>query len=250
MADSSILPGRVAVVTGSGRGIGEGIARSLAGAGAAVVLGARSADEIEAVASSIIACGGRALAVTTDVTDRFALGSLATAAVDEFGHLDIWVNNAGGTTASKPLAELTLREWNECLALNLTAVWDGAMAAAEQMQWGSIVNISSVAAFGPVRGAGHYSACKAAVNSLTQTMAHELAPDIRVNGIAPGPVPTEHFFGNIEAKDYPLDRLTERIPLGLGTPRDIGDAAVYLSSDAARWVTGQTLVVSGGLTSF
>ena len=250
MADSSILQGRVAVVTGAGRGIGEGIARSLAGAGAAVVLGARSSDEIGAVASSINHSGGRALAVKTDVTDLFALGSLATSAVEEFGHLDIWVNNAGGTTTSKPLAELTRREWDECLALNLTAVWDGAMAAVEQMQWGSIVNISSVAAFGPVRGAGHYSACKAAVNSLTQTMAHELAPDIRVNGIAPSPVPTGHFFENIEAKDYPLAELTDRIPLGLGTPRDIGEAVVFLSSEAARWVTGQTLVVSGGLTLF
>ena len=81
-------------------------------------------------------------------------------------------------------------------------------------------------------------------------MAHELAPDIRVNGIAPGPVPTGHFFENIEAKDYPLAELTDRIPLGLGTPRDIGEAVVFLSSDAARWVTGQTLVVSGGLTLF
>jgi NAD(P)-dependent dehydrogenase (short-subunit alcohol dehydrogenase family) len=250
MGERSTLQGRVAVVTGGGRGIGEGIARSLAAAGSAVVLGARRHHEVDAVATSIRAAGGRALAVKTDVTDRFALGSLASAAVDEFGHLDIWVNNAGGTAASKPLSELTRREWDDCLALNFTAVWDGSMAAVEQMQWGSIVNISSVAAFGPVRGAGHYSACKAAVNSLTQTMAHELAPDIRVNGIAPGPVPTAHFFDNLEAKGYPLDELTERIPLGLGTPRDIGEAVVYLSSEAARWVTGQTLVVSGGLTLF
>jgi NAD(P)-dependent dehydrogenase (short-subunit alcohol dehydrogenase family) len=250
MVQGSTLKGRVAVVTGGGRGIGEGIARSLAGAGSAVVLGARSSDQIDAVAGSIRADGGRALAVKTDVTDLFALGSLATAAVEEFGHLDIWVNNAGGTTVSRPLTELTRREWDDCVALNFTAVWDGAMAAVEQMRWGSIVNISSLAAFGPVRGAGHYSACKAAVNSLTQTMAHELAPDIRVNGIAPGPVPTSHFFENIESKEYSLDALTERIPLGLGTPRDIGDAVVYLSSDAARWVTGQTLMVSGGLTLF
>lgn len=244
------LKGRVAVVTGGGRGIGEGIARSLAEAGAAVVLGARSWNEVDAVATSIRDAGGQALAVKTDVTDLFALGSLATAAVEEFGHLDVWVNNAGGTTVSKSLTELTRREWDECLALNFTAVWDGAMAAVEQMRWGSIINISSMAAFGPVRGAGHYSACKAAVNSLTQSMAHELAPDIRVNGIAPGPVPTSHLFDNMEAKDYPLDALSERIPLGLGAPRDIGDAVVYLSSDAARWVTGQTLMVSGGLTLF
>jgi len=88
------------------------------------------------------------------------------------------------------------------------------------------------------------------VNSLTQTMAHELAPDIRVNAVAPGPIPTERFFEKLDAKGYRLGDLADRMPLGFGTPRDIGDAVVYLASDAARWVTGQTLTVSGGLTSF
>ena len=249
MGDHSTLKGRVAVVTGGGRGIGEGIARSLAAAGAAVVIGARTSAEIESVAWSINAVGGRSLAVTSDVTDQFALGTLATAAVEEFGHLDIWVNNAGGLEVCKPLTELTRREWDDCLALNFTSVWDGSMAAVEQMQWGSIVNVSSLASYVPLPLSGHYAACKAAVNSLTQTMAHELAPDIRVNAVAPGPIPTSQFFEKLDAKGYELSDLTDRMPLGLGTPRDVGDAVVYLASDAARWVTGQTLTISGGLTS-
>ena len=238
------------MVTGGGRGIGEGIARSLAAAGAAVLVGARTTKEIESVASSINAAGGRAVAVTADVTDQFALGRLATVAVEEFGHLDIWVNNAGGLEVCKPLTELTRREWDDCVALNFTSVWNGSMAAVEQMEWGSIVNVSSVASYVPLPLSGHYAACKAAVNSLTQTMAHELAPDIRVNAVAPGPIPTERFFEKLDAKGYRLGDLADRMPLGFGTPRDIGDAVVYLASDAARWVTGQTLTVSGGLTSF
>ncbi len=130
------LSGRVAVVTGAGRGIGEGIARAFAHAGACVVLAARTQREIECVASTIRECGGHAIAVRADVTDTFALGSLATTAVEEYGHLDIWVNNAGGAEVGKPLAELKRSEWDEVVDLNFTAVWNGAMAAVEQMHWG------------------------------------------------------------------------------------------------------------------
>lgn len=242
------LTGRVAVVTGAGRGIGEGIARRLADAGAWVVLGARSSDEIDDVADTIRCSGGRAIAVRCDVTDLFDLGSLANTAVEEFGDLDIWVNNAGALEVCKPLTELSRKEWDDCLALNLTAVWDGSMAAVEQMTSGCIVNVSSLSAVLPMPRSGHYAACKAAVNSLTQTMAHELAPDIRVNAVAPGPVATASFFAAVDARGDDLGALTARTPLGLGTPADVGDAVVYLSSDAARWVTGQTLTVAGGFT--
>jgi NAD(P)-dependent dehydrogenase (short-subunit alcohol dehydrogenase family) len=242
------LTGRVAVVTGAGRGIGEGIARAFADAGAAVVLAARTAHEIECVASSIRHLGGRAVAVRADVTDDFALGSLATAAVDEFGHLDTWVNNAGGAEVGKPLVGLKRREWDEVLDLNFTAVWNGSMAAVEQMHWGSIINVSSMAAFGPMPGKGHYAACKAAVISLTSTMAVELAPDIRVNAIAPGMIPTRLLFAAVDVEGLELDELATRVPLGLGTPADVAAAAVFLASPAAKWITGQTIQVSGGMT--
>jgi NAD(P)-dependent dehydrogenase (short-subunit alcohol dehydrogenase family) len=240
------LSGQVAVVTGAGRGIGAGIARSLAEAGASVILASRTADEIERVAGTIRAAGGVAIAVPTDVTDTFALGTLATAAIDEFGRLDVWVNNAGGAEVGKPLSELSRSEWDRCLELNFTAVWNGSMAAAEQMRWGSIINISSMAAFGAMPGGGHYAACKAAVISLTRTMAVELAPDIRVNAIAPGIIPTKLLFDAVDVAGVTIDELAQRVPLGLGTPSDIGAAVVYLASPAARWVTGQTIQVAGG----
>jgi NAD(P)-dependent dehydrogenase (short-subunit alcohol dehydrogenase family) len=224
------LTGRVAVVTGAGRGIGEGIARALAEAGASVVLASRTIDEIEQVAATIRAAGGAAIAVPTDVTDTFALGSLATAAFDEFGHLDIWVNNAGGSVGTKSLAQLKRSEWDRCVELNFTSVWNASMSA-----------------FGALPGGGHYAACKAAVISLTRTMAVELAPDIRVNAIAPGMIPTKMLFDAIDRRGVDIDELAARVPLGLGTPRDVGSAAVYLASPAARWVTGQTIQVAGGL---
>lgn len=241
------LTGRVAVVTGAGRGIGEGIARAFADAGAAVVLAARTGEEIERVASSLRACGHRAIAVRADVTDTFALGTLATVAVEEFGNLDIWVNNAGGAEVGKRLSDLKRSEWDRVVDLNFTAVWNGSMAAVEQMRWGSIINVSSMAAFGPMPGKGHYAACKAAVISLTRTMAVELAPDVRVNAIAPGMISTQLLFDAVEAEGLELGDLEMRAPLGLGAPADVGAAAVYLASPAARWVTGQTIQVSGGL---
>ncbi len=243
------LTGRVAVVTSAGSRIGEGIARAFADAGAAVVLAARTAHEVECVASSIRHAGGRAIAVPSDVTDTFALCSLATAAVDEFGHLDIWVNNAGGAEVGRSLAELKRSEWDRVVDLNFTAVWNGSMAAVEQMHWGSIINVSSMAAFGSMPGQGHYAACQAAVISLTRTMAAELAPDIRVNAIAAGMIPTKLLFDDADAEGLELDDLAAKAPLGLGTPADVGAAAVYLASPAAKWVTGQTIQVSGGMTA-
>ncbi len=212
-------------------------------------MAARSLDEIECVAASIRDLGGRAIAVRTDVTDAFALGSLATVAVDEFGHLDIWVNNAGGAEVGEPLSELTQPEWNEVVKLNFTSGWNGSMEAVEQMHWGSIIKISSMSAYTATPGTGHHAAaCKAAVISLTRTMAVELAPDVRVDAIAPGMIATKLLCGAIDTEQLDLDDVTARVPLGLGTPADVGAAAVYLASPAARWVTGQTIEVNGGMT--
>jgi len=186
------LGGDVAVVTGAGRGIGEGIAKVLAGAGARVVCAARREAEIERVASEIRAAGGQAIAVPTDVTDDAAVQALAQAAIDEWGQLDIWVNNAGGSPIQAPLVELDRSEWDRTLLLNLTAVWVCSSVASQAMgEGGRILNISSKAAVQTVAGSGHYAAAKAGVNSLTTTMAKELGPRVRVNCIMPGAVPTE-----------------------------------------------------------
>ena len=245
------LAGDVAVVTGAGRGIGEGIANTLADAGAAVVCAARRGDEIERVAASIRARGGRALAVPTDVTDRRAVEALATAAIDEFGALDIWVNNAGGSPIQSPLVDLDPAEWEATMALNLTAVWVCTTIAARHMgDAGRVVNISSRVAVSPLAGSGHYGAAKAAVNSLTQTFAKELGPRIRVNGIMPGAVPTEIMMTALQLRDADLPGLERalRLPMRrLGTPDDLGNAVLYFVSPASSWVTGQILAVDGGM---
>lgn len=243
------MKGRVAVVTGGGRGLGAGIVRCFAEAGAAVVVAARRQHEIDEVAAQVRAAGGEAIAVNTDVTDPDAMEALAEKAVETFGGLHTWVNNAGGSPVIAPLKDLDPAEWDACLRLNLTAVWTGAMAAARRMHEGCIINISSLSAYRGAPGSGHYGACKAAVNSLTMTMALELAPTIRVNGIAPGYVPTEIVMTAMKLSEEDLPGLPDKlgIPLGrLGKPEDIGNLAVYLASPAGEWVTGQTIVCAGG----
>lgn len=249
--DDYRLGGQVAVVTGGGRGIGEGIAHALSEAGAAVVLAARRKDDIEKVAADIAARGGKAIAVSTDVTDAAALDALAKAAVDTFGALNIWVNNAGGSTYMGPLTGASPDAWRHCMDTNLTSVWMGTVAAVKRMaDGGAVINISSRAARGPVPGSGHYGAAKAAVNSLTETFARELAPRIRVNAIEPAWIPTEVVMNALGIDESGLPDLLEKakIPAGrFGTPMDIGAAVVYLGSPASGWVTGQIWPVTGGL---
>ena len=239
----------VAVVTGAGRGIGEGIARSFAEAGAAVVVAARRTDEIERVAADLRAEGARAIAVTTDVTDDAAVEALATAAVAEFGKLTTWVNNAGGSPMRMPLRDLPREEWDRTIALNLTSIYVGCLTAARHMETGSIINITSGAGSGPVPGSAHYGAAKAGTNSLTWTLSAEFAPKIRVNAVAPGAIPTEVMLKAIDRTEEQLEQVLDEwnIPLGrLGTPQDIGACCVYLASDAASWVSGEIIRVGGG----
>lgn len=243
------LEGEVAVVTGAGRGIGEGIAKVLSGAGASVVCAARRTHEIERVAQEISASGGQAIAVTTDVTDEAAVEALAQAAVDRFGRLDVWVNNAGGSPIQAPLIELPREEWDATLALNLTAVFLGVRAAARHMtDGGRIVNTSSTASQDIFEGSAHYSAAKAGINMMTRTLAHELGPKIRVNAVLPGFVPTEIMMEALNLTDEDLPGLAEslNLPAGrLGTPEDLGAAVLYLTSPASAWVTGQCIRIAG-----
>ncbi len=243
------LDGDVAVVTGGGRGIGAGIAKAFAAVGAAVVVAARRSDEIEAVAREINESGGRALAVTTDVTNLSALENLAGSAVEHFGALTVWVNNAGGSPMRMPSEELPREEWHRTIALNLTAVYEGSLVARRFMDRGAIINITSGAGTGPVPGSAHYGAAKAGVNSLTWTLAAEFAPEIRVNAVAPGAIPTEVMLEAVGKTEDQLDELLEewKIPLGrLGTPDDIAACCVYLASDASSWVSGEIIRVGGG----
>lgn len=241
------LTGQVAVVTGGGTGIGEGIAKVYAAAGAKVAVAGRRLEPIERVAAEINQAGGQAIAVGTDVTDRAQLEALAAAAVDEFGSLSIWVNNAGGSSLRTPLTELGREGWDQCLALNLTGLWEASVIAAEHMDEGAIVNISSGASHRGVPGSGHYAAAKAAVNSLTKTFALELAPRVRVNCICPGWVETDIMMEAMSFTKDDLPKVAKRIPMArMGTPEDLGLAALYLVAPASAWVTGQIIDISGG----
>ena len=251
--DRFALDGGRAAVTGAGRGIGEGIAVALAEAGCDVVLTARRINEIEAVAERVRALGRRAVAVAGDITDGAFVDELAERATSELGGLTLWVSNAGGADDRTPrhLADMPDQQWDHQLDVNLRAVLTGARAAARMMEnGGSIINISSTAALEASPNNGPYAVAKAGVDSLTKTLSSELAPrSIRVNGVAPGPAPTEVFMEFFGATDDDLAKPARRlgVPLGrLGTPDDVGNAVVFLASPAASWTTGQTLVVNGG----
>lgn len=248
------LDGEVAVVTGAGKGIGRAIAIALAEAGADVALASRTQSDLDAVAAEITALGRRALPLATDATDADALERLAAQTVATLGKLTIWVNNAGGIPDATPryLTRTSEENFDAQIALNLKAVWMGSVVAARHMgeAGGAIVNISSRSAFGPQVKNGPYGAAKAAVNSVTGTLAVEVAPKIRVNAVAPGPVPTENF-DECMGTDTPEKR--EKllgmigIPLGrYGEPEDIASAVVFMASPAASWITGQCLYVTGG----
>lgn len=249
MSNPFDLTGKRAVVTGAGKGIGRGIALALANAGADVVVSSRTAADLESLADEIGALGRKAYCVPADVTQLEQLEALA-AAGKEAGGIDIWVNNAGGLPDATPryLTRTPPEKWDDQLNLNLRAVFLACQVAAEAIDKGAIINISSRAAMGGSIKNGPYAASKAAVNNLTQTFAIELAPNIRVNAVAPGPIPTENFNESTNfPDDQPLEQIL-RVPLGrLGTPEDIGNAVVFMASEASGWVTGQCLYVTGGL---
>jgi NAD(P)-dependent dehydrogenase (short-subunit alcohol dehydrogenase family) len=243
------LDGQVAVVTGSGRGIGRAIAIGLAQAGAQVVVTARRRAEIDATASEI---GPAATAIDGDIRQPDTNARVAARAIERFGRLDIWVNNAGGSDerVMRKLADTPDHAWHEQIDLNLTAPFLGARAACAHLgDGGSIVNIASITALRPSANNGPYAAAKAGLVSLTATLAAELAPRrVRVNAIAPGPVPTEVFMEALHLTPEQLPAVAAQVPLGrLGEPEDIAAAVVFLASPAASWITGQVLTVAGGM---
>jgi 7-alpha-hydroxysteroid dehydrogenase len=244
------LDGKRAVVTGAGKGIGRGIALQLAHAGADVVISSRTQSDLDSLALEIEALGRQATKVLADVTKTIEVEALAEQAVSQ-GGIDIWVNNAGGLPDATPryLTKTPEDKWDDQMNLNLKAVFIACQVAAGHMDHGSIINISSSAAksAGSVKN-GPYSASKTAVNNLTETLALELAPAIRVNAVAPGPIPTKNFNDSTNfPDDKPLEKIL-RVPLArMGEPDDIGHAVVFMASEASSWVTGQCLYVTGGL---
>ncbi|MCL4247787.1 MAG: glucose 1-dehydrogenase [Anaerolineae bacterium] len=252
MASLFDITGKVAIVTGASRGIGQAIAEALAASGAKVVLSSRKPDDLTAVADAIKAKGGEAMAVAAHNGDKNALQVLAQAAIDTYGGIDILVNNAATNPHFGPLLNAEDSLWQKTIEVNLMGnVWltQSVVPVMRERGGGKIINIASINALRPGRMQGIYSITKAAVLSLTQTLAMELAEfNIKVNAVAPGLVQTK-FARAIWDNEYLLDPILQRTPLKrIGQPEDIAGIVVYLASPASDFATGQIYVVDGGLT--
>jgi len=250
------LTDRVAIVTGSSRGIGKSIALGFAEAGANVVVTARTVTDIEATVADIRALGRKALAVATDVRNSDQVENMVQRTIDEFGRIDILVNNVGSYFGLVgPLLDTKDDDWDRVFDQCLKSTFLCCKAVGKVMipqKRGSIINIASLAGVAPYPPAAHYGSAKAAVIYLTKTLALELGPyNIRVNVIAPGPILTELleeiFAKRPEEREQRLRKITLQ---RLGQPDDVAAAAVYLASDAADFVTGETIMVTGGLTTY
>src|SRR4051812_21424956 len=243
------LDGKVVIVTGASSGLGVSFAQACANAGADVVLAARREDRLSATAGLVRSAGRRTLTVATDVSDPAQCQALIDAAMHEFGHVDVLVNNAGVGTAV-PATRETPDEFKSVVDINLNGCYWAAQACARVMEPGSsIVNISSVLGLttaGLPQAA--YSASKAAVLGLTRDLAQQWGPrkGIRVNAIAPGFFESEMTYAY---KPGYLESLMPRVLLGrMGDPAELAATLVWLASDAGGFVTGQTIVVDGGVT--
>jgi NAD(P)-dependent dehydrogenase (short-subunit alcohol dehydrogenase family) len=244
------LKNKTAVVVGGTSGIGLAIARGLAQAGANVVATGRRQDLVTAAANEIRAMGRRSLDVATDVTHRESLETLLAACVAEFGSVEILVN-AAGRTKRTPTLEVSDAEWNEIFETNLTGMLRACQVFGKHMierNYGRIVNIASLTSFVALLEVAAYAASKSAVRSLTQSLAVEWAKHgVCVNAIAPGVFRTDMNTKLLDSSPRGKEFLL-RTPMGrFGKVEELAGAAVFLSSDAARFVTGQTLVVDGGL---
>jgi NAD(P)-dependent dehydrogenase (short-subunit alcohol dehydrogenase family) len=243
------LEGKVAVVTGAGSGIGEDIATKLAEEDVKVVVNGRNKDKINAVVKKIQGMGKEAIAIGADVSKKEEVEALFDQVIKTYGRVDFLVNNAG-TNIPKPLVETDEDTWDQIMDINTKGTFLCSKAAARQMiqqKFGRIVSISSVAAQKTHPGRAHYGASKAAVDSLTRTMALELAPhNIRVNAIAPGLILTPLSSGLLDQATR--DRFAQLKPIGrLGRVEEISYPTLFLLSEGSSFMTGQVIVVDGGL---
>ncbi|MHB8439795.1 MAG: SDR family NAD(P)-dependent oxidoreductase [Acidimicrobiales bacterium] len=242
------LTGKVALVTGGSRGLGQRIALAYAAAGADVVVSSRKLDACEQVAAQVRAMGRRSLAVACNVGHWDELAVLADAAYDEFGHVDILVNNAGMSLLYGSLSDVTEELWDKTLSTNLKGVFRLSAIVGERMKragTGSVITVSSTGSIRPNGTIIPYAAAKAGVNAMTVGFASALGPEVRVNCIMPGP-----FFTDV-TKHWDLDAFAEgakRFALQRGgQPDEIVGAALYFASDASTFTTGAILRVDGGI---
>ncbi len=244
------LTGRVAVVTGASQGVGAGIAKRFAKAGARVVVHyRRDRQAAKLVVGAITRAGGTAVAIHADLDSEGEVAQFFAEADDRLGPLDILINNAGQNFPLHPLAEISLDEWRAMFRDNLESTFLCTKAAAAVMRergGGAIVNIGSISATNPASDHSHYNSAKAAVLAFTRSCAQELGPaGIRVNSVSPGLI---HKTGIEKAWPEGVERWHSRAPLErLGEPEDIADACLFLASPAARWISGQNLAVDGGV---
>ena len=245
------LEGKVAVVTGASKGIGSGIAKDLAAAGAKVVVNyASDKDGADRTVTHINANGGHAIAVKGSVASAEDVAQLFSETATAFGKVDILVNNAG-VYAFQPLEEITVEEYNRQFSIN---VLGPILASKEALKYfpatgGSIINISSVVAVSPTANAAVYSSTKGALDTLTRALADELAPkNIRVNTVSPGLTATEGAdIAGIKGSEF-AQAIIDRTPLKrIGEPEDIAKAVTFLASDDAAWITGERINAAGGI---
>ena len=251
MARGTSLTGRHALITGASRGIGRSIAVLFAAEGADVAITARSAENLAEVAGAVRATGASCTVIAADVTDPESATRIVDAAIAGMGGIDILVNNAGGTTFMSPLATMRYSGWEKSIELNLNSIVRLVQAALPPMiESGnaSIINMSSVTGALSAPYMSHYGAAKAALISLTRSIGVELAAQgVRVNALVPGWIETD-LTDFARTDDGFETTFLDRVPMKRwGTPDEIATAALFLASDASSFMTGQSLVVDGGL---